>query len=309
MDWTEIIITVSLSDVDTVAAIANMAVKGGIYIEDYSDLEKGAEEIAHIDLIDEELVNKDRNKCLVHLYVSGEENVNEHLMFLKERLSAENIEFRIDTTSVKESDWAENWKKYFKSVNIGNRLTICPAWEKPETENGRVILKMDPGAAFGTGTHATTSLCLELLDKYVKGGENVLDIGCGSGILSIAATLLGARNAIGVDIDATSVKVAKENAEMNGVENKTEYIIGDLADKIKGKFNIICANIVADIIIKLSAEISQFMDDSAVFITSGIIDVRVNDVLEGFKSNNLVIIDEYKKDNWYAFALKRGESK
>lgn len=303
MDWIEICISVATSDTDTAAAICNMAAVGGLYIEDYSDLEQGAEEIAHINLIDEQLIAKDRTKSIIHLYVSSEYNFNEYLEFISEHLKAAGIEFFIQTNSLKDSDWADNWKKFFKVTDIGQRLVICPSWEECDDTN-KVVLKIDPGAAFGTGTHATTALCLELLQKYIDAGSTVLDIGCGSGILSIAAVLLGADSADGVDIDATAVKVAKENARLNKVDEKTNFIVGDLAEKISGKYDVVCANIVADIIIRLTDNVTDYMKQNSVFIISGIIDVRADDVIASFTKAGFTAVDTCRRDNWYAFALK-----
>ncbi len=303
MNWTEICITVKNEFTHTASDICNMTLRSGIYVEDYSDLEQGALEIAHIDLIDEELLNKDRDISVIHLYFSEEDNIAEALSYLEFTLKAAGIEYKLDKSAIKEADWADNWKKYFKVTEIGKRLVICPSWEEYSNPD-KAVLKIDPGAAFGTGTHATTSLCLELLERYTKSGDTVLDIGCGSGILSIAACLLGAERGVGVDIDPTSVRVAKENAEINSVEDKTEYIVGDLAEKINGEFNIVCANIVADIIIKLTDGIEKYMKKDAVYITSGIIDIRVDEVREAFAKAGLTVVEELKKDNWYAFALK-----
>lgn len=305
MDWTEIKIGVSLKDSDTAAAICNMAASGGIYIEDYSDLEQGAMEIAHIDLIDEDLIKKDRENVIIHMYISEEENPAETLQYISERLKAEKIGFTSDTGFVKSSDFENNWKKYFKITEVGKRLVICPSWEEYENTENKAVLLIDPGAAFGTGTHATTSLCLELLDEFVTGGQNVLDIGCGSGILGIASVLLGAESADGVDIDPVAVKVAKENAEQNGVLDNVHFIRGNLADEISGKYNIICANIVADVIIGLCKNIENYMAEDSVFITSGIIDIRSDEVRQAFCKAGLGIIKECRRDNWYAFALKK----
>ena len=303
MNWTEICITVKNEFTHTASNICNMTLRSGIYVEDYSDLEQGAREIAHIDLIDEELLNKDRSVSMIHLYFSEEDNIAEALSYLEFTLKAAGIDYKLDKSAIKESDWADNWKKYFKVTEIGERLVICPSWEE-YTNSSKAVLKIDPGAAFGTGTHATTSLCLELLERYTKNGDSVLDIGCGSGILSIAACLLGADKGVGVDIDPTSVRVAKENAAINSVDSKTEYIVGDLAEKIDGEFNIVCANIVADIIIKLTADIEKYMKKDAVYIASGIIDIRVDEVRAAFTDAGLTVIEELKKDNWYAFALR-----
>lgn len=303
MNWTEITVKIPTEYTDTAAAIANMTVPYGIYIEDYSDLEAKAEEIAHIDLIDEELINKDRTEALIHIYISEGDNAAEALAFLKERLTAENIPFSCGAEGVNDADWSENWKKYFHATEIGDKLAIVPSWEEYDNKENRKILHIDPGAAFGTGTHATTSLCLSMLENYVAEGSKMLDIGCGSGILSIASVLLGAETAVGVDIDAQSVKTAKENAELNNVSDKTKYIVGDLADKINGKYTVVCANIVADVVIRLLGDVRAFMEENAVLLVSGIIDARENDVLAAAEKHGFKVKEKQYKDNWCAFAL------
>ena len=305
MNWTEITVSIPNEFTDSAAAIVNMTVPYGIYIEDYSDLEQNAWDIAHIDLIDEELIYKDRKNSLIHVYISECDNAAEALEFLKERFTAEKIPFAIESTGVDDKDWNENWKKYFHTIEIGEKLAVVPSWEEYENKDGRTVLNIDPGAAFGTGTHATTSLCLGVLDECVADGVKVLDIGCGSGILAIASVLLGADNAFGVDIDAQSVKTAKENAEINNITDKTEFVVGDLADKVSGKYEIVCANIVADVIIRLLPDVGQFMTDDGILIISGIIDIRKEDVLAAVKENGFTIESEAYRENWCAFVLKK----
>ncbi len=308
MNWTEITVAVANKDTDAAAAIANMTVPYGIYIEDYSDLEKGAEEIAHIDLIDGELLAKDRETSIIHIYISECDNAAEALEFLKERLTAAGIAYKADTLGVNDSDWNENWKKYFHATEIGERLAIVPSWEKYENKDNRTILQIDPGAAFGTGTHATTSLCLDMLQNYVDSGTEMLDIGCGSGILAVASVLLGAKNAVGVDIDAQSVKTARENAGINGVTDKTEFIVGDLAERVTGKYSVVCANIVADVVIRLLESVKNYMQTDAVLIVSGIIDLREKDVLRAAERYGFAVAEKRYRDNWCAFALKQEEN-
>lgn len=307
MNWTEICIKVKSEYTEQASAIANMSVPYGIYIEDYSDLIEQSWEIAHVDLIEKELLDKDRSYSIIHIYISEEDNASEAAEYLKELLTASAVPFELVSEEVNDSSWADGWKKYFKCTEIGEKLVIRPSWEKYENLSGRKVLSIDPGAAFGTGTHATTSLCLQILENHITDESTVLDIGCGSGILSIAGVLLGAKSAVGVDIDAQSVKVAKENAEINNVTDKTEYLVGDLADKIKGKYSVVCANIVADVIIKLLENVANFMEDDAVLITSGIIDIRKEDVVNGFKRFGFRIVEEHNKENWYAFVCKKGE--
>lgn len=303
MDWTEITASVPTSQVDEAAAIANMTVPYGIYIEDYSNLEQDALEIAHIDLIDEELVKKDRTKSIIHLYIADNDNAVEVLSFLKERMMAAGIDFNLGSEIVDDTDWNENWKKYFKAFEIGDRIAVCPSWEKYENKDNRTVISLDPGAAFGTGTHATTSLCLEILENKVKSDSEILDVGTGSGILSIASMLLGAKSAIGVDIDALSVKTANENAKRNGVERDTKFIVGDLADKISGKYDIVCANIVADVIIRLFDNIGEFMKDDGILIISGIIDIRADEVEKSALEHGFKIVENLTREEWHAYVL------
>lgn len=307
MNWTEICIKVETKYTEQAEAIANMAVPYGIYIEDYSDLIEQSWEIAHVDLIEQELLDRDSRFSIIHIYISEEDNSAEAAEYLKELLNASKVPFELVSDVVNDSTWADGWKKFFKCTEIGEKLVIRPSWEDYDNTNNRKVLSIDPGAAFGTGTHATTSLCLQILEQHINGESTVLDIGCGSGILAIAGVLLGAKNAVGVDIDAQSVKVAKENAEINNVSDKIEFLVGDLADKITDKYTVVCANIVADVILKLLENVSDFMEEDAVLITSGIINIRKDDVLSGFERYGFKVIEEHTKENWYAFVCKKGE--
>ncbi|MFI3325617.1 MAG: 50S ribosomal protein L11 methyltransferase [Clostridia bacterium] len=307
-DWTEIIIEVNSNNADTAGNIANMVVPYGIYIEDYSNLEVETWEIAHIDLIDEELLQKDRTKALIHIYISPEENPSEAVAFLRERYTAENIAHTISLQGCKEEDWINNWKKYFKPIKVGNKLLVRPTWEDEFDAEGRAVLHLEPGLAFGTGTHQTTRLCMELMEDYVKEGSKVLDMGCGSGILSVAAMLLGAENAVGVDIDALAVKTAIENANINAVGDKFTGICGDLTEKVTGKFDIVLANIVADIVILLSKDAPNFMNENSIYIISGIIDTREDDVLSAI-CDKFDILQRREEKGWVAMALKLATAK
>ncbi|MBR5825567.1 MAG: 50S ribosomal protein L11 methyltransferase [Clostridia bacterium] len=305
-EWTEVKIVVDAENVDKAGDIASMVVPYGIYIEDYSELEKEAWEIAHIDLIDEDLLRKDRTKAIVHVYIAPQENPQEAVAFLRERYSAENIESEILLNACKNEDWENNWKQYFHPIPVGEKLLIRPTWEDEFDAGDRKVLNIEPGLAFGTGTHETTRLCLETLEKHIADGVTVLDIGCGSGILSVAALLLGAEKAVGVDIDALAVKTAIENGEANGFK-EPEYTIlqGNLTDKVSGKFNVVVANIVADVIIMFCENVADFMYDDSIFITSGIIDTREQDVLDAFEKYGFEVLARHTEGGWVCFECKK----
>lgn len=299
MEYTEVKIHVKTEDTERASDIAVMAVPYGIYIEDYSDLEEAAWEIAHIDLIDEDLLQKDRAESIVHIYIEEGNNPAEAVSFISDRLTAEKIGFRIETDGCSEEDWADKWKAFFKPTAVGERLFVRPIWIDDYDAGDRAVLNIEPGAAFGTGTHDTTRLCLETLDKIIKKGDTVLDIGCGSGILAIASMLLGATEGFGVDIDELAVKTAKENGKMNGLdEPELKFVCGDLADKVTKQYDVVVANIVADIIILFSAQVRAFMKQGAKFIASGIIDTRADEVVTALQSAGLKLVERIEHGGW-----------
>lgn len=303
MEWTEINISVLPQDADKAGDIAQMVVPYGIYIEDYTGLEEQVQEIAHIDLIDEELLQKDRSRAIIHVYISPEENPAEAIAFLGERYTEEGIDHKIETKGCEEEDWLNNWRQYFHPTPIGEKLLIRPTWRDNYDAGERIVLNIDPGLAFGTGNHETTRLCLETLEKYIHGGEKMLDVGCGSGILAIAGLLLGAKEALGVDIDQMAVKTAEENAQINGVADRFNVVCGNLTDKVSGKYDVIAANIVADAIIMLSSGVKNFMDENTVYIMSGIIDTRRDDVVNAIK-NDFEIVEEITDNGWVCLVAK-----
>ncbi len=301
-DYNEVVFTVDGCDINKAADLAGMANTGGIYIEDYRNLEQEVEEIAHIDLIDEELLQQDRSKGKIHLYLDVTVNPREVTDFIGNLLQSNNIPYQLDTSLCRYEDWADNWKKYFKPTPIGNRLMIRPAWE-PEQNTHRKELILEPGLAFGTGTHETTRLCLELLDQYMPQGATLLDVGCGSGILSIAGLLLGANQAVGVDIDPLAVKTANENAQTNCVADRFTGVCGDLTDKITGRYQVVCANIVADVILMLNQNIKQFMTPDCLYLMSGIIDTREQEILDQLQGN-FQVLEVRRERGWTAIAAR-----
>lgn len=306
MQWTDIEITVPQAYAGTAEAIATMVANGGIYIEDYSDLEQQAWEIAHVDLIEQELLDKPRDVVKVHMYLAPDENPAEVLPLFKERLEASGIPYKLATNGVEQEDWQNAWKKYYHAMDIGKRLAIVPGWEQYDTD--RTAITMDPGMAFGTGTHETTALCLEVLDERVRGGERVLDIGTGSGILAIAALKLGAAAAEGIDIDPMCVRTAGENAARNGVEDRLTVLVGDLSDKASGVYDLITANIVAAAILSLAPHVPALLAPGAVFIASGIIDTRKEEVLAGLRAAGLEPFDVREKRGWVCIVCRKQEA-
>ena len=304
--WTEIKITVSTDDIETAGNIANMVVPYGIYIEDYSALEAETMEIAHIDLIEESLLKKDRTKGIIHIYINPHENPLEATSFLKERLDSEDIAHEIEVGDCLTEDWQNNWKQYYHAMPIGEKLLIRPLWEDAYDANGRKVLNIEPGLAFGTGSHPTTKLCLETLENYIDKTSTVLDIGCGSGILSIASLLLGAKSALGVDIDSLAVKTAVANAKENGFEEPVFTAVqGNLSDKVSGIFNVVVANIVADVIMQFNTQVGAFLSDDGIYITGGIIENREDEVLASFAENGFEVISRAENNGWLVFVLKK----
>ncbi|MBQ9067282.1 MAG: 50S ribosomal protein L11 methyltransferase [Clostridia bacterium] len=305
--WTELRIVVPAERIDDAAAIAQMTVPYGLYMEDYRDLETEVDEIAHIDLIDEDLLARDRSKGIVHVYLEPGENPAEAVAFLTERYAAAGITQEISCIPCKREDWQNNWKKYFRPMEVGEKLLIQPSWEDldPEVETDRTVLHLEPGLAFGTGTHDTTRLCLETLEERIFGGESVLDLGCGSGILSLSALLLGARSATGVDIDELAVKTAVENGRRNGfVSPQYEVFCGDMTEQITGTYDLVVANIVADIIVLFCKSARQFMHDNSLFLVSGIIATREEDVLRAFSDNGFTVVERKQSGEWLCFVLQ-----
>ncbi len=306
MNWTELLLKVPVKDLETAEAVASMAAPGGLYTEDYSTLEETVEEIAHIDLIDEALLQSDRTVATVHLYVAPDHNPAETEAFLRETLTAAGLSFTLTAGFVKEEDWANGWKQFYHPFPVGDRLFVLPAWQElPEEAAGREVLCMDPGAAFGTGNHETTRLCLELLEKHAQPGLRMLDVGCGSGILAIACGKLGVTDLTAVDIDPVAVRVAKENARQNGVGNLIRFLCGDLAEEVHGTFDLVAANIVADVIKRLLSDLPALMNENAVAVFSGIIDTRESEMVAAIEAAGLTVLQVKRDRGWIAVEARK----
>ena len=302
-EWSQIKVTVKLPLLDEVVAVMNM-ISNYLQIEDYSDIDL---KTCYGDLIDEKILNADKTIASVSVYLPADGGVADTVNFLRERFDTLRIEAKIEISGVNEEDWANSWKAYYKPIKIGERMVIVPAWEKYEAAEGELIVRMDPGMAFGTGTHETTRLVIGLLEKYVKGGERVLDVGCGSGILAICASKLGAMTCRAYDIDPVAVKVARENIKDSGLDNVT-CDVSDLlrqVDRTYAPYGVICANIVAYIIIRMTPDIGELMDENSVILASGIIVERSDDVVECFEKHGFCIVERAEENGWCALAVKK----
>ena len=301
--WTQVRATGAREELEAISAVMSM-LDPGLQIEDYSDLDELILDGVYGDLIDESVLSADRSKVSVSIYVPDERPLGEYLSFLRERFSANDIKAEIETVGLSEEDWAENWKQYYHPIKIG-RVVIVPAWEKYEAKDDEITILMDPGMAFGTGTHETTRLVIGLLDKYIEKGDRVLDVGCGSGILSIAASKLGASAARAYDIDPVAVRVTAENIKDNGITN-VECDVSDLLSNVdrEKKYDIICANIVADIIIRMAPDVGELLAPDGVLFVSGIIDERADEVMKVLYECGYEEIETFHENGWCASAVK-----
>ena len=308
-DWTQVDILTSTAGIEPLGASLMGLGINGFSIQDAADFESFlAGKQGHWDYIDDDLMKLREAPTVVSVYLANNQQGNEILAAVRSELdrlrgldpAGDWGKLTFTLKGVREEDWATAWKKYYHPVKIGQKLVVCPSWEKYIPEPSETVLLLDPGMAFGTGTHTTTRLCLLMAEELVQGGERVLDIGCGSGILSVASVLLGASHASGVDIDSVAVRVAGENAALNGVSSKTEYLCSNLAESAKGRYDIIFANIVADAIISLLPDVPPLLTASGSFILSGIIDTREHDVLDAVEKTGLAISGRMEDGGWVA---------
>lgn len=246
------------------------------------------------DFIDYPLLNSKEGVFALRVYPENMEDANN----LKAELNEKNLgQCLIEEKD--DEDWANNWKKYYKPLEIGEKLAIVPEWEAYDNDK-RIVIKINPGMAFGTGTHESTYMCLELLERYVNKDDEIFDIGCGSGILAIAALKLGAKRALAVDIDDKCIDASHENADLNNLEDKMEIKKGNLLDVVKGRADLIVSNIIAEIIVDEIKNLKNHMDMGGIFITSGIIKERRQMVIDALEESGFEIIDELEKNNWVA---------
>lgn len=305
MDWQELIVTVPSKDVETASAVSTLISDGGLYIEDYSDMEQTLPTVGYYDYIDERLLAKDKSRADIHMYFHENVPLSEVISAVEERLARAGITCCVKDRRVREEDWANAWKKHFHPTRIGETLVVRPSWEEYAAQPKDRVLTLDPEMAFGTGDHETTRLMLEALELAVKPGDVMLDMGCGSGILSVAALLFGAKRCVAVDIDDNAVNIARKNARVNGFsgESFTVYEGNASADRkleqaLGGGYDVIAANIVSDVIIMQAPMYFEKLRGGGTLLTSGIIDTRAGEVEAAIASAGFAVQERKLLRGW-----------
>jgi len=316
MEWTEVNIYTATAGIEILCAkLMDIGIKGFV-IQDAEDFNEFLEnKNGKWDYIDDDLMGLSSCETRITVYLPSNSQGADMLLSIRAMLSELKSadtngaygRLEAELSSIREEDWANNWKQYFKPVKIGEKLVIKPSWEEYENDGSRIILEIDPASSFGTGQHHTTRLCLELLEKSLKKGDRILDMGCGSGILSIGAMLLGAGSAVAVDIEENAAETAMENAVKNNIspeKYKTFYgnILTDeaLADKIDAKYDVIAANIVADVLIAMKEHFLRYIKNGGILIVSGIIEERMHEVIGELESVGFRDPQINVKEGWAA---------
>ncbi|MFH1511948.1 MAG: 50S ribosomal protein L11 methyltransferase [Bacillota bacterium] len=311
MQWIETVVHTTTAGSDLVSDLLMRCGALGTQVMDRKDVAAANQDKNAWELFDETLVNKMPADVLVKGWFSQEERQN--LNSLDKQLSALKAQsapmqmgtLSVEISTVADDDWAEGWKRYYKPFRIGRHLIVKPTWEPYRAEDDDLVVEMDPGMAFGTGTHETTNMCMILLEKYVKKGMRVMDIGTGSGILAITAAKLGAEEVLCVDIDPDAVKVAKENIKRNAVQDTTTAAQGDMVRGEAIPCDLAIANIVAGAISVLAEPIKRYLRVGGYFICSGIIREREQDVLDSFQQGDYAVVERLTQNEWVAFCARR----
>jgi ribosomal protein L11 methyltransferase len=305
MEWQEIAVTALPEAVEAVAQCFYELGSGGVVIEDPTLLKTRINEGKWDAFeISEEVLQRPYPVVKGYLPVNAElpaklEELKNCLEEILSRLGQE-APGAVQLSILQEEDWANSWKVYFKPLKLGKKVVIKPTWEDYQAQEGELILEMDPGMAFGTGTHITTSMCAAFLEKYLQPGDGVYDVGTGTGILAMMAALLGAESVLALDYDQVAVKVASENVAHNGLEKVITVKQNDLLSGITGKADFIVANIIADIILRLLPQVQVRLKQGGIFLASGIIEERRAEVIEAAKGAGFTLLDEQIKDEWVA---------
>ncbi|MGL4739073.1 MAG: 50S ribosomal protein L11 methyltransferase [Cellulosilyticaceae bacterium] len=311
MDYIQVAIETTTEAVEAISYFLVEENAGGVEICDPKDVMNQDRTQVLFDLIDESLMKDDGlDTVFVKAYFSTEIDIKEKIDAIQKHLKTVSEFLNIGSGAISlldipEEKWANEWKKYYKPVKLGKNILIKPTWETCEVKD-ELVIEMDPGMAFGTGTHETTALCAMLTEQYIKPEDTVLDIGTGSGILGIIAAKMGAKRVIGVDIDPVAVRVAKENVATNHVSDVMDVRAGNLLDVVSEKGNIVVSNIIADVIIILADQVDQVVAEDGVWIASGVINSRKADVMEAMARNGWVTVEVHEQKEWVAIVAKRG---
>lgn len=315
MNWVEVTVHTTTEGAEIVANALEMAGAGGAVIEDKADLVRYQRSEGDWDYIDEEIGARMSEDVLVKGYLPDDARIPDELMLLRQTLASiaemdlgglPMGSLAVETQGVREEDWANNWKKYYKPFNVGQRLWIKPEWEQAPTPQERLPIVMDPGMAFGTGTHETTFMCMELLEEYARPDDAVYDIGCGTGILAIAALKLGASHAVAVDRDPVCISAVHNNMALNGVDNsRLEAQLGNLLDGQTQPRQLIVANIIADVIILMAADAWAHLMEGGVLIASGIIRQKEEEVRDALVKAGFTVEAVRHKGEWVAMAARK----
>lgn len=310
MKWIEVQIKTTTEAEEAVANILYELGVGGLAIEDPNDILAFAKNEDDWDYIDPSLLKQDFEGVIIKGYFPESEDLIDKIELIKqnvEKIPQYNLDKglgEVTTTEVYEKDWAESWKKYYKPKKIGEKIVVKPTWEEYEEKSGEIIVELDPGMAFGTGTHETTTMCIRALEKYTKPNSTIFDIGCGSGILSIAAAKLGGKRVVGVDLDELPVKVSKENVKLNKVSDVVEIRRGNLLDVVDEKADIIVSNIIAEVIVTLASDIVPYLKGDSIFISSGIIIEKVDMVVNALLKEGFKVLEISKMNGWACIVSK-----
>ena len=315
MDWMEITVLTTTAAADMVSQILIDAGSDGTMIEDKNDVAINQRPEGQWDIIDEAIAKRIGDDVKVTGYYEVDASLRDRVNLVESevrRVKAMDLGFDLGKMEVvqktfAEEDWAENWKKSFKPFRLGQHMVIKPGWSEYETQPDDKIIEIDPGMAFGTGTHETTGMCVELVEKYVKPGMTAIDVGTGTGILAIAAAHMGAEDVLATDIDRVAVRVAAENIRINGYEGKIRCMAGDLLENVAEQADIVIANIIADVIIMMAAPVKAHIKDGGMFICSGISKERRDDVLDALNDAKYKVLDVCEKGGWCAIAAEKGE--
>ncbi len=313
MNWMKLTVLTTTIASDLVSQMLIDAGSSGTVIEDKNDVQLNQRPEGQWDIIDEEIATRIGDDVKVTGFYPMDERASDVAAAVREKalnlhLVAPGVDLgklEVSMATIDDEDWAESWKSQYKPFRLGKHIVIRPGWEEYDAQEGDKVVTIDPGMAFGTGTHETTGMCVSLVEEYIKPGMTAMDIGTGTGILAIAAAHMGAKRVLASDIDPMAVRVAKENIDINGFSEVIEAVEGNLLEVCKEKADIVIANIIADVIIMISAPVREFVKPGGVFICSGIAREREDEVIEALVKAGYGKLDKRNQGEWTAIACQR----